>query len=440
MKIMNVFQKKMIKLLCIKTSVIVFFILTFLSYLSGPVSSESSSNVSRPLDVRIEYLESQVMNDSMISFKIPSCDPLSKTNLKTRSYSYDVAISAILFKMLARFEKSVGILSKLEGFISPVNGIDFSYDANDGPLGTRYVRSGAVAWLGYSFVYSNRLRSAQILANFLLTRRVSTPDDPRNGLFRGGFGKIKKNGFIEKEIEWISTEHNIDAYFLFRDLGVKLKIFHPQNASYYSSVARDLKTSILEKLWNSKESFFYRGINEKGIDKETPLDVQTWGALFLRAIGHEEKARLALKFAKKNFFLKNILVQKDLNDKTKFNCQYECASIPLMGFKPYLESSEYKKSPNLIWSEGTYGYSLAAKRLGIQDPELDISQKKLESCNLYGGVLQTTQTESNPPYEFHSWESTASTVWSLFYSLDSKFPERLRLWATDKSLGIIDNR
>jgi hypothetical protein len=437
---MNVFQKKMIKFLRIKTLVVVFSVFNFLNYFSGPVFSAPSSNVSRPLDSRIEYLESQVINDSIVSFKIPSCDPLSKSNLKTRSYSYDAAISAILFKMLARFEKSTSILSKLEGFISPINGIDFSYDINDGPLEIRYVRSGAVAWLGYSFVFSNRLRSAQILADFLLTRRVSIPDDPRNGLFRGGFGKIKKNGFIEKEIEWISTEHNIDAYFFFRDLGVKLKKFHPQNASYYSKIARDLKTSILEKLWNSKESFFSRGINEKGIDKETPLDVQTWGALFLRAIGQESKARLALKFAKKHFFLKNILVQKEINDKTKFNCLYECASIPLIGFKPYLESREYKNSPNLIWAEGTYGYSLAAKRLGIQDPELDISQKKLESCNLYGGVLQTTQTESESPYEFHSWESTASTVWSLFYSLDSKLPERFKLWASDKSLGIIDNR
>jgi hypothetical protein len=431
--------KKMIRLLCIKSLVVVLFILIFFNYLSEPVFSAPPSNVSRPLDSRIKYLESQVINDSMVSFKIPPCDPLSKTNLKTRSYSYDAALAAILFKMLARFERSAGILSKLEEFISPSNGIDFSYDANNGALGIRYVRSGAVAWLGYSLVYSNRLKSAQILADFLLTRRVSIPGDPRNGLFRGGFGQIKKDRFIDKEIEWISTEHNIDAYFFFRDLGVKLKTFHPQNASYYSRVAKDLKKSILEKLWNTKESFFYRGFNEEGIDKETPLDVQTWGALFLIAIGHEDKARLALKFAKEHFFLNKIIVQKEINNKNKFNCQYECAFFPLLGFKPYLKSPEYKNPPNLIWTEGTYGYSLAAKRLGIEDHELDISQKKLESCNLYGGVLQTTQTQSQIPYEFHSWESTASTVWSLFYSIDSKFPERLKLWASDKSLGIMDN-
>lgn len=375
----------------------------------------------------------------MISFKLPSCDPLAVSNLKTRSFTYDVALSAIVFKMLGQDEKADRLLSTIETFITAENGIEFSYDANDGPLGMRYVRTGAVSWLGYALVYADRLKHAQILAEFLLTRRVVSQGDSRNGLFRGGFGEIKKETFNDKEIEWISTEHNIDAYFFFRDLGLKLSNTHPQNASRYSAVARDLKDRIVDTLWNPEGRYFYRGLNMQGLDRETPLDVQTWGALFLTATGHGEKARSALQFARKHFLLKNVSVKKELDDEQKFNCQYECKNTSFIGFKPYLASPEYKRPPDLIWTEGSYGYSLAAKRLGIAEPELESSLNQLESCNLYGGVLQTTETRSPIPYEFHAWESTASTSWSLIDSLESSLPEHRKLWTSDKASKLLSS-
>lgn len=431
---MGMILKKTNKSIFIKVSAIVLLIFLFSSCTSSQITS--SPAIANSLDDRVGYLNAQVNNGSIISFKIPPCDPLSTSNLKTRSFSYDVALAAIAFEMLGSHKKSADLLSKIEGFISSESGIDFSFDAINGALGIRYVRSGAAAWLGYALVYSDRLTHAQILAEFMMTRRVSIPGDVREGLFRGGFGEIKKDRFIEKEIEWISTEHNIDTYFFFRDLGVKLKKYDLQSAAKYSQVAQELKRLIIQKFWNPNEEHFYRGMSLAGIDKETPLDVQTWGSLFLIAIGEEDKARSALKFAKKNFFVNQIVVQKELKDKNRLNCQYECLSSPFMGFKPYLDSPEYRSPPDLIWTEGTYGYSLAAKRLSMNDPELESSQQKLESCNLYGGVLQVTETRNAIPYEFHTWESTASTVWSLFNSIEPKLPERLRLWASDQSLGL----
>jgi hypothetical protein len=214
-----------------KISVSSIFFLIVLNCSSCAATSQSTSSTNlHPLDRRIEYLESQFDNNSIISFKIPPCDPISKTNLKTRSFTYDVAIAVILFEMLQEHQKAINLLSKIEGFISPESGIEFSYDSRNGSLGMRYVRTGAAAWLGYALVYSNRLEHAIILADFLLTRRVEDSKDPRNGLFRGGFGEIKKDRFVEKEIEWVSTEHNIDTYFFFRDIGLKLKATKPQIA------------------------------------------------------------------------------------------------------------------------------------------------------------------------------------------------------------------
>jgi hypothetical protein len=422
-------------ILCARLSVLALLFIVLFNCSSPKNISSASSLTTSPPDRRIEFLVSQITkNNWMISFKVPPCDPISETNLIKRSFTYDVAISAIVFSMLGDHGKANDLLAQIEKFISPENGIEFSYDAEYGSLGMHYVRTGAVAWLGYSLVYANRLKSAQVLADFLLTRKVSTPEDLRYGLFRGGFGEIKKDTFIKKEIEWISTEHNIDAYFFFRDLGFKLKNLNSEKAALYSKVAWDLKQSILDKLWDFEKKLFFRGMGPDGLDQEKPLDVQTWGSLFLTAIAYEDKARSALKFARKQFFLKNVSVRKELIDENKLNCQYECSSIPYMGFKPYSESPEYKVPPKLIWTEGTYGYNLAAYRLGISEPDLEISQKELESCSLYGGVLQATETRSQIPYEFHTWESTASTVWSLFNTLEKTLPESLKLWATDKTL------
>lgn len=70
---------------------------------------------------------------------------------------------------------------------------------------------------------------AKKVARHLLSPQVSDAGDPRYGLVTGGMGsyelKAGEDGTVasvysDEELGWVSTEHNIDAYFLFRDLGI----------------------------------------------------------------------------------------------------------------------------------------------------------------------------------------------------------------------------
>lgn len=379
------------------------------------------------------FLKLQLKNQFILSLKIPDCDPLSQTNLKNRSFTYDTALAIVFYKMQGNHEMSNRLIAGIKPYISN-NGVDFSYDADNGALGIRYIRSGAVAWLGYALVYADELELAGQLAEFLLGRRIDNKNDLRYGLFRGGFGEVRQNEFIDTEIQWTATEHNIDVYFFLRDFGLKLKPINQEQSEKYLKIAHDLKAVIVEQLWDKTENRFLRGISESGQDREKVLDAQTWGALFLYAIGNKDLAIKALDFARANFKASNKKILTLLDDPSRLNCMYNCPDLSISGFKPYLESEEYKNSPNIVWTEGTLGYILAAHRLKVPTINEWQGMQSLSRCSVSGGLLQATETRNQIPYEIHTWESAASTLWSLFVITDKTLPETKRLWASDQSL------
>jgi len=99
---------------------------------------------------------------------------------------------------------------------------------------------------------------------------------------KGGFtGGLKANG---DKLLWKSTEHNIDAYALFKMLGDK------------TDARRALR--FVKAMWSRQGGFYFIGTGLDGVtinrDDPTPEDVQTWSFLSTGLVAHQGSIDWAL--------------------------------------------------------------------------------------------------------------------------------------------------
>ena len=90
-----------------------------------------------------------------------------------------------------------------------------------------------------------------------------------------------------------STEHNIDAYFFFRDLA------YLANDDQYGQVALLIKQGLLTQHWDAADQRFYQGISLDEPDSGRALDLSSWGVCscwrWERSTGRERwRARLRI--------------------------------------------------------------------------------------------------------------------------------------------------
>lgn len=85
------------------------------------------------------------------------------------------------------------------------------------------------------------------------------------------------------------------------------------------------------------------------------------------------------------------------------------------GLKPYSDkTADYAGAPETIWNEGTMGYVALCMAVGkTYDAQQYMDEMiKLQNCDgSTGGLLYVTKTYAALPWEFHMWESVASTAW-----------------------------
>jgi hypothetical protein len=214
---------------------------------------------------------------AVFSYIIPQSDP-SYPFLFNRSWIYDDALAVISWSMEGECQAAKDALSALTGLLDVEGKLGFSYNTNDLFFHTLY-RTGAIAWVGYSFVFyqeacgdSQFQAAVESIADWVLTMQ-----DPTTGSVKGG-----------PDVAWFSTEHNIDAYFFLRDLGLLTG-----NTSYLDA-AGQIKQSLLTNHsdgghWNPSYSCFQQGIG----DTMKALDAASWGALFLFSIGQPDRLMAA---------------------------------------------------------------------------------------------------------------------------------------------------
>ena len=311
----------------------------------------------------------------LVSYLIPSNDPLSF--LIGRSWTYDNAVAAAAFLAQGQTSRAKSVLDALNRLVAADGSIGFSYQVNSLEYDSR-IRTGTVAWVGYVLALYQRQTgdtlfqaTSERIASYLKTLQLAS------GSLKGG-----------PDVSWASTEHNIDAYFFFREL------YRVTGNGSYLTTAGQIKNSLLTNHWiGGRNPHFLQGIG----DSTPALDANSWGAIFLWATGRSTQANQALKYVESSF--KNS--QKISGSTTRIN-----------GYAP-------DAARKTIWIEGTLGVAMAYQRYGNTlkaDSILnDIStlQSTWETQGRWHGALPFAM----PRYTnldgdtFAEFESVTSTGW-----------------------------
>lgn len=352
-------------------------------------------------------------------------DPATKT-LGVKSYAeatvsstYDVALAALWLMHEKRRDEAGQLLAGLATRQHPDGALPFSFPLIAEPHGPPFVRTGAMAWAGYAAVrYLNDApggphrdaiaRMAHRTGEWLLARQVRDPGDPRDGLITGGNGRYHyartpsgmQESLVPEELRWVSTEHNLDAYFFLRDLGAMTR------TPSYTRAADRLSEALSGRLWDDASAQFVRGL-DAGPDRVLALDCAAWGVLFLLAIGDEPRARRAFERADARY--------RSFDPATG-----------VKGYRPYADKAVYENpvlaaheqghvpegswsALHAVWPEGTASMALAAWRLGEQERARTII-RELEGVRDSSGGLPCLTREI--PFEFTRAPGLAGTAWT----------------------------
>lgn len=329
------------------------------------------------------------------SYNVPIDDPVNTLGIDRRSWIYDNALAVFAFSMAGDQSRASSILSTLSQLQNGDGSLAFSYDVFTGPL-DETKRSGSIAWVGDSaikyeetFGDKSYRNLAVSIAEYLLTQQ-----DKSTGSIKGG-----------PDVNWYSTEHNIDAYFFFRNLG------NLTGNSRYLKVASSIEHALLTYHWNASEKRFNQGIN----DPAAALDTNSWGSIFLEAIGRDDLAKTATDYLK-NFEVNNVSMNLSENEDS-YNKSFESTSN-ISGYKPY--GNGYSDAPNVVWSEGTWGVINLFLRQGKDVSTLVNSMFAMQNADPEGGLVYTNKGYAPFPYEFHVWPSVAGTAWQYITFKDPK--------------------
>ncbi|MBM7661563.1 hypothetical protein JOC85_002366 [Bacillus mesophilus] len=330
------------------------------------------------------------------SYYIPSSDPMSHTGIERRSWLYDNALAVIAFSLAGDQKRASTILSSLEELQNEDGSFAFAYDVFSGPI-DESKRSGSIAWLGDAIVKyevafgdSSYRDIAISIADYLLGQQ-----DQKTGSIKGG-----------PDVEWYSTEHNIDAYFFFRDLG------RLTGESHYIQVSENISSALLSHHWNDSEGRFNQGIN----DTAEALDANSWGSIFLMAVHQEELAQSPIDYLER-FEVHDASLVTSM-DQIKYNTTYQTQAV-LTGYKPY--AAGYEQPPTIVWTEGTWGVINLLLRREEPVHHLLTSMFAMQEADQHGGLVYSNERHESEPYNFYVWPAVAGTAWEYITLTNPRF-------------------
>jgi len=333
---------------------------------------------------------------------------------------YDAALVALVLLRRGHREEAGHLLAGLAAAQLGDGSIPFVVSTRGEPSAP-YVRSGALAWVGYAgvaYLDADRAgphreivtRMIHRLAAALEERTVHLAQDPRDDLVTGGRGvfrhelergRITREIFEDGERDWVSTEHAVDAYFFLRDLG------RLSAGAGYASAAERIGAALVARAWDEERGQLVRGITREGPDRLAALDCATWGGVLLLARGERLRAERSLTTA----------------DERHASGSGRIAGA--RGHKPYadgpvIESWALRQQVlgegvagswadfQTVWPEGSAGVALLAARLGRRDRAREILAG-LEVLRDESGALPTA---TDPvPQELDTAPSLAATAW-----------------------------
>lgn len=177
--------------------------------------------------------------------------------------------------------------------------------------------------------------AAQAGTDWLLRQQVTS--GPMTGLLTAGRG-TDPPGVVHPEdrLPWASTEHNLDAW---QALSLAAR---EVDCTRCGAAAASLRQSILAVLWDPAKSGFSQGMRPEGRDTVEPLDVNSWGSIFLNAANRPDLAAISLS-------------------RTP---AFAVADRGAAGFLAFAPQPAVPNPVRSVWFEGSFGVALAQARHG----------------------------------------------------------------------------
>lgn len=402
------------------------------------ISDEVRASLQEHQQAAVEWLVEQLVPNEVVpdpnparrnlivSYRIPPDDPVYPF-LFGRSFIYDGAVAAIAFTMSGRYREAQRVLLGLARQVREDGSVWFGLNTqnawpSEADSGGAVVRSGASAWVGYAATFylrgrlaadpdfelddnaARRIRTLAVrVAEHLLGLQVEDPADRRYGLVTGGLGTYSYTvddadeivaAFDPSPVGWASTEHNIDAYYLFRDLG-------GLTGDERLLRAADRVRAGLLSLWSEEHGQFYQGVKVDGrVDTVLPLDTASWGSLFLGSVGELARSDRALVSAQTRFRLGSRNHYRPYADDLVFESPE--VSRVLFG-----KADTHWNDVEIAWIEGSQGVASALVQAGAYREAVDTMLAALE-YEVDGGFRYASV---EIPELFSSFPSVASTGW-----------------------------
>lgn len=378
------------------------------------------------------------------SFLIPTDDPQYNKDgsnalgaygymLNSRTWAYDVGLALLVFTTSGDYDICKEMLNRMKYEQNDDGSFNFSYDIYIGQLFDGYVRTGAMGWLVWGACYytmesgdRNFVKMIKKAGDWLVSKQVTDSSDPRYGLMTGGYGSynMEDYSYSGEEIEWCSVEHQCSALQALEGCSLVLK------NKKYKEAAELVRDSLFLKCYDRENGRFFQGINGGVPDKAWALDCTTWAGTLIFFVVHSSTAEACLETARSVYLTKDKKIIQS-REKDYYNTAYS-DNETFSGFKPYSDkTTDYKGAPDIVWTEGTLGYSTLAYVLGNMDEAKKYVDEciRLQNCDgSTGGVIYTTATYGMLPWEFHVWESVVSSSWMylVINNPDVLFPRTLR--------------
>lgn len=335
------------------------------------------------------------------SYQYSPSDPGHGTGLEDQSFVYDQAIA--VFASLSGDDSALtklltdGLMKMQTNSGQHDGGFVFAAPQLSPRDRTAFYRTGAHAiaadaLLAYierhpSDPDAPRYKDAALRAMMFLQKTRSTTGMTK-GLYTGGFGNYSGNPQVFDEsynIPWASTEHNIDIWHTF----IRAARVFDESQYHFSAAAQELSDVMQETLYDTSTGRLVQGMQPDGIDKADPLDVNTWGAIYMYGSGSVERA-------------KGAFAQLDPFTFTRSG---------VTGYAPFYDSGGYPGAVQNVWYEGSYGVALTAYRLGDYTLYRQVIDNLSRGQNSDGSFNYAT--DSDPIYEIGTAKSVAGTAWHI---------------------------
>jgi hypothetical protein len=267
---------------------------------------------------------------------------------QSRSYAYDQALalqSALVMddlttaRVLAR-----GLVALQTQSGQQAGGFVSSAPQSNPAGGEPTYRTGNTAIALYSLMsYLHRMQesepdaptirqAADRATDWLLRQQL--PTGPMAGLLTGGWDQTGAEPGTR--LSFASTEHNLDAWHSLSQAGEAL------DCPRCTAAADALRDSILSTLWDPSGGGFLQGMRPEGADRVEPLDVNSWGSIFLDAVGRTDLADASL-------------------GRT---AAFAVSDQSLSGYLAFRAQPTVPNPVPSVWLEGSFGVALAQARHG----------------------------------------------------------------------------